>query len=178
MCITTLELVILVRKSKLVMDLVYNKVFRTWSIIQFWSVFNYVLPCPVSWLYFCALLSFFSLLVFLCCKILHKISNESYNSRIVHFTIVLILCISDIMSIKRASSRWCCPCWTVKCQRILTIFCFWIIDLQIEQLQLRLQEEKSMRTTLERAMGRASSTLSPGHRHFTAQVQTLLLNVK
>lgn len=32
-----------------------------------------------------------------------------------------------------------------------------------------------MRTTLERAMGRASSTLSPGHRHFAAQVLTLLL---
>lgn len=41
---------------------------------------------------------------------------------------------------------------------------------QIEQLQLRLQQEKSMRLVLERAMGRASSTLSPGHRHFAAQV--------
>lgn len=27
-----------------------------------------------------------------------------------------------------------------------------------------------MRLLLERAMGRASSTLSPGHRHFAAQV--------
>lgn len=27
-----------------------------------------------------------------------------------------------------------------------------------------------MRTVLERAMGRASSTLSPGHRHFAAEV--------
>ncbi|KAL5537580.1 hypothetical protein UlMin_046048 [Ulmus minor] len=32
----------------------------------------------------------------------------------------------------------------------------------IELLQLRLQQEKSMRLMLERAMGRASSTLSPG----------------
>jgi len=43
-------------------------------------------------------------------------------------------------------------------------------DLQVEQLQLRLQQERSIRILLERAMGRASSTLSPGHRHFTAQV--------
>jgi hypothetical protein len=42
--------------------------------------------------------------------------------------------------------------------------------LQIEQLQLHLQQEKSMRIMLDRAMGRASSTLSPGHRHFAAQV--------
>lgn len=46
--------------------------------------------------------------------------------------------------------------------------------LQIEQLQLRLQQEKSMRNMLERAMGRASSTLSPGHRHFSVQVVTKL----
>lgn len=44
---------------------------------------------------------------------------------------------------------------------------------QIEQLQMRLQQEKSMRMVLERAMGRASSTLSPGHRHFAAQVLDL-----
>lgn len=54
----------------------------------------------------------------------------------------------------------------------------WFTDgnatLQIEQLQLRLQEEKSMRDMLERAMGRASSTLSPGHRHFSVQVITSL----
>ncbi|KAL5571200.1 hypothetical protein UlMin_020797 [Ulmus minor] len=35
-------------------------------------------------------------------------------------------------------------------------------NLLIELLQLRLQQEKSMRLMLERAMGRASSTLSPG----------------
>ncbi|KAE9459421.1 hypothetical protein C3L33_08697, partial [Rhododendron williamsianum] len=40
---------------------------------------------------------------------------------------------------------------------------------QIEKLQLRLQQEKCMRMMLERAMGRASSTLSPGHRHFSSQ---------
>lgn len=44
------------------------------------------------------------------------------------------------------------------------------INFQIEQLQLRLQQEKSMRIVLERAMGRVSSTLSPGHRHVAAQV--------
>lgn len=52
---------------------------------------------------------------------------------------------------------------------------FWIFNkswknLQIEQLQSRLQQERSMRMVLERAMGRASSTLSPGHHHFAAQV--------
>lgn len=42
---------------------------------------------------------------------------------------------------------------------------------------MRLQQEKSMRIVLERAMGRASSTLSPGHRHFAAQViKKMLLN--
>jgi hypothetical protein len=48
-------------------------------------------------------------------------------------------------------------------------------DLQIEQLQLHLQQEKSMRIMLDRAMGRASSTLSPGHRHFAAQVTLRLI---
>lgn len=42
--------------------------------------------------------------------------------------------------------------------------------LQIEQLQSHLQQEKSMRLMLEKAMGRASSTLSPGHRHVASQV--------
>ncbi|GMQ04870.1 hypothetical protein CsSME_00050137 [Camellia sinensis var. sinensis] len=44
------------------------------------------------------------------------------------------------------------------------------LEKDIEQLQLRLQQEKSLRMVLERAMGRVSSTLSPGHRHFVAQV--------
>ncbi|XP_037494045.1 uncharacterized protein LOC105632278 isoform X7 [Jatropha curcas] len=43
------------------------------------------------------------------------------------------------------------------------------LEKDIEVLQLRLQQEKSMRMMLERAMGRASSTLSPGHRHFATQ---------
>lgn len=53
-----------------------------------------------------------------------------------------------------------------------------ITHLQIEQLHLHLQQEKSMRLMLERAMGRASSTLSPGHRHFAAQVITLSLDLE
>ncbi|XP_022737180.1 uncharacterized protein LOC111290042 [Durio zibethinus] len=48
------------------------------------------------------------------------------------------------------------------------------LEKDIELLQLRLQQEKSMRTILERAMGRASSTLSPGHRHFAAQTKELI----
>lgn len=45
-----------------------------------------------------------------------------------------------------------------------------LLFFQIELLQLRLQQERSMRLMLERAMGRVSSTLSPGHRHFATQV--------
>ncbi|KAF3448317.1 hypothetical protein FNV43_RR09030 [Rhamnella rubrinervis] len=52
------------------------------------------------------------------------------------------------------------------------------LEKDIEQLQLRLQHEKSMRTTLERAMGRASSTLSPGHRHFTTQTKELIAEIE
>lgn len=44
------------------------------------------------------------------------------------------------------------------------------LELQIEQLQMRLQQEKSVRMLLERALGRTSSTLSPGHRHSANQV--------
>ncbi|KAL0910071.1 hypothetical protein M5K25_021002 [Dendrobium thyrsiflorum] len=40
----------------------------------------------------------------------------------------------------------------------------------IKKLQMHLRQEKSMRLMLERAIGRASSTLSPGHRHFTTQI--------
>ncbi|XP_028107753.1 uncharacterized protein LOC114306672 isoform X2 [Camellia sinensis] len=49
---------------------------------------------------------------------------------------------------------------------------------EIEQLQLHLQQEKSMRMMLERAMGRASSTLSPGHRHFAAQTKELIVEIE
>ncbi|EXC02127.1 hypothetical protein L484_024092 [Morus notabilis] len=52
------------------------------------------------------------------------------------------------------------------------------LEKDIEQLQLRLQQEKSMRIVLERAMGRASSTLSPGHRHFAAQTKELIAEIE
>ncbi|GMN31164.1 hypothetical protein TIFTF001_003135 [Ficus carica] len=52
------------------------------------------------------------------------------------------------------------------------------LEKDIEQLQLRLQQEKSMRLVLERAMGRASSTLSPGHRHFAAQTKELIAEIE
>ncbi|KAH1133033.1 hypothetical protein AAZX31_05G058400 [Glycine max] len=52
------------------------------------------------------------------------------------------------------------------------------LEKDVEQLQLRLQQERSMRTLLERAMGRASSTLSPGHRHFTAQTKDLIAEIE
>ncbi|KAK4400426.1 hypothetical protein Sango_1148700 [Sesamum angolense] len=48
----------------------------------------------------------------------------------------------------------------------------------IEQLHLRLQQEKSMRVVLEKAIGRASSTLSPGHRHFAAQTKELIAEIE
>lgn len=52
------------------------------------------------------------------------------------------------------------------------------LEKDVEQLQLRLQQEKSMRILLERAMGRASSTLSPGHRHFPAQTKDLIAEIE
>ncbi|KAL5551448.1 hypothetical protein UlMin_001624 [Ulmus minor] len=52
------------------------------------------------------------------------------------------------------------------------------LEKDIELLQLRLQQEKSMRLMLERAMGRASSTLSPGHRHFAAQTTELIAEIE
>ncbi|KAK7386251.1 hypothetical protein VNO78_26351 [Psophocarpus tetragonolobus] len=52
------------------------------------------------------------------------------------------------------------------------------LEKDVEQLQLRLQQERSMRILLERAMGRASSTLSPGHRHFTAQTKDLIAEIE
>ncbi|KAF5196693.1 electron transporter, putative (Protein of unknown function, DUF547) [Thalictrum thalictroides] len=44
------------------------------------------------------------------------------------------------------------------------------LEKDIEELHLRLQQEKTMRMMLERAMGRVSSTLSPGHRNVAVQV--------
>ncbi|KAK6947566.1 protein of unknown function DUF547 [Dillenia turbinata] len=52
------------------------------------------------------------------------------------------------------------------------------LEKDIEQLQIRLQQEKSMRIMLERAMGRASSTLSPGHRHFASQTKELIAEIE
>ncbi|GMI76389.1 hypothetical protein like AT5G47380 [Hibiscus trionum] len=52
------------------------------------------------------------------------------------------------------------------------------LEKDIELLQLRLQQEKSMRIMLERAMGRASSTLSPGHRHFAGQAKELITEIE
>ncbi|KAG6502569.1 hypothetical protein ZIOFF_034853 [Zingiber officinale] len=43
---------------------------------------------------------------------------------------------------------------------------------EIKQLQMHLHQEKSTRFLLEKAIGRASSTLSPGHRHFSAQCRS------
>ncbi|KAL5728330.1 hypothetical protein ACHQM5_001428 [Ranunculus cassubicifolius] len=44
------------------------------------------------------------------------------------------------------------------------------LEKDIEELHMRLEQEKSVRIMLERAMGRVSSTLSPGHRHVAVQV--------
>ncbi|XP_027912649.1 uncharacterized protein LOC114172257 isoform X1 [Vigna unguiculata] len=52
------------------------------------------------------------------------------------------------------------------------------LEKDVEQLQLRLQQEKSMRILLEKAMGRASSTLSPGHRHVAAQTKDLIAEIE
>ncbi|XP_020218212.1 uncharacterized protein LOC109801530 isoform X2 [Cajanus cajan] len=52
------------------------------------------------------------------------------------------------------------------------------LEKDVEQLQIHLQQEKSMRMLLERAMGRASSTLSPGHRHFAAQTKDLITEIE
>ncbi|CAK8539494.1 unnamed protein product [Lathyrus sativus] len=52
------------------------------------------------------------------------------------------------------------------------------LEQDVEQLQLCLQQEKSMRILLERAMGRASSTLSPGHRNFASQTKDLIAEIE
>ncbi|KAF0928712.1 hypothetical protein E2562_006135 [Oryza meyeriana var. granulata] len=51
---------------------------------------------------------------------------------------------------------------------------FW----QIRQLQLNLHQERSIRIMLDRAIGRASSTLSPGHMHFPAQTKELIAEIE
>ncbi|KAK7252682.1 hypothetical protein RIF29_36812 [Crotalaria pallida] len=52
------------------------------------------------------------------------------------------------------------------------------LEKDVELLHLRLQQERSMRMLLERAMGRASSALSPGHRHFSAQTKDLIAEIE
>ncbi|PUZ40129.1 hypothetical protein GQ55_9G400900 [Panicum hallii var. hallii] len=49
---------------------------------------------------------------------------------------------------------------------------------QVRQLQLHLHQERSIRVMLDRAIGRASSTLSPGHRHFPAQTKELIAEIE
>ncbi|KAL6979756.1 hypothetical protein U1Q18_021411 [Sarracenia purpurea var. burkii] len=61
---------------------------------------------------------------------------------------------------------------------VSTLFHKYSTEFQIEQLQSRLKQEKSMRMMLERAMGRASSTLSPGHRHFSSQAKELISEIE
>ncbi|KAL0913021.1 hypothetical protein M5K25_016450 [Dendrobium thyrsiflorum] len=52
------------------------------------------------------------------------------------------------------------------------------LENDIKKLQMHLRQEKSMRLMLERAIGRASSTLSPGHRHFTTQTRDLIAEIE
>ncbi|VVA40764.1 PREDICTED: GLYMA_11G033900, partial [Prunus dulcis] len=52
------------------------------------------------------------------------------------------------------------------------------LEKDIKQLQLHLQQEKSMRHMLKGAMGRASSTRSPGHRHFSVQTKELISEIE
>ncbi|KAJ8754712.1 hypothetical protein K2173_011127 [Erythroxylum novogranatense] len=52
------------------------------------------------------------------------------------------------------------------------------LEKDIEHLQSRLQQEKSMRLMLEKAMGRISSTLSPGHRHFASQTKEIIAEIE
>ncbi|XP_020519658.1 uncharacterized protein LOC18428848 isoform X1 [Amborella trichopoda] len=52
------------------------------------------------------------------------------------------------------------------------------LENDIEQLQMHLHNERRMRNMLEKAMGRASSTLSPGHRHFASQTWELITEIE
>ncbi|RCV43819.1 hypothetical protein SETIT_9G324300v2 [Setaria italica] len=52
------------------------------------------------------------------------------------------------------------------------------LENDVRQLQLNLHQERSMRVMLDRAIGRASSTLSPGHRHFPAQTKELIAEIE
>ncbi|KAL6642692.1 hypothetical protein ACP70R_020873 [Stipagrostis hirtigluma subsp. patula] len=52
------------------------------------------------------------------------------------------------------------------------------LENDVRQLQLHLHQERSIRVMLDRAIGRASSTLSPGHRHFPAQTKELIAEIE
>lgn len=52
------------------------------------------------------------------------------------------------------------------------------LECEIKQLQMHLHQEKSVRVMLERAIGRASSTLSPGHRHLATQTKELISEIE
>ncbi|CAL4932237.1 unnamed protein product [Urochloa decumbens] len=52
------------------------------------------------------------------------------------------------------------------------------LENDVRQLQLHLHQERSMRVMLDRAIGRASSTLSPSHRHFPAQTKELIAEIE
>ncbi|KAH7659408.1 Serine-tRNA synthetase type1 N-terminal protein [Dioscorea alata] len=52
------------------------------------------------------------------------------------------------------------------------------LENDIKQLQVNLQQEKSVRVMLEKAIGRASGTLSPGHRHFATQTRELIAEIE
>ncbi|KAJ3680604.1 hypothetical protein LUZ60_016882 [Juncus effusus] len=52
------------------------------------------------------------------------------------------------------------------------------LENDIKKLQLHLHQEKSTRFMLEKAIGRVSSTLSPGHRHFSAQTRELIAEIE
>ncbi|XP_062201531.1 uncharacterized protein LOC133904075 isoform X2 [Phragmites australis] len=52
------------------------------------------------------------------------------------------------------------------------------LENDVRQLQLHLHQERSIRVMLDQAIGRASSTLSPGHRHFPAQTKELIAEIE
>ncbi|XP_021767968.1 uncharacterized protein LOC110732342 isoform X2 [Chenopodium quinoa] len=52
------------------------------------------------------------------------------------------------------------------------------LEKDVYLLQSRLQQEKSMRIMLEKAIGRASSALSPGHRHLASQAKELIAEIE
>ncbi|KAL5231769.1 hypothetical protein ABZP36_030545 [Zizania latifolia] len=52
------------------------------------------------------------------------------------------------------------------------------LENDIKQLHLHLHQERSIRVMLDRAIGRASSTLSPGHRHFPVQTKELIAEIE